>query len=469
MSESSCWEIIKNKKCNVKGVDYDLKCKDLTCSFQQEPTEKFSWWETNTGSSYKCLTIQRVIDAETKDSLVFNHLCRVTDKQCRLPNSIVVWNIENLMDCPFTRVSNKITFEFDETGTFESEENHLLFKFSQFSRHCKDVMMMRTTEGLYLSYQRLVLLTVDDTARPKDSKALTELILADRDFETDITIIKIHELAQIECTIFRNSLTFISFAHNKYVKIKDYKGNDIIIYSNFGNIYRPMCVDVDKFTIANQSTNCYEHVPVSFRLQSKTINGFLTQNGIIQQTSNSIACNNIKQFIRISKDISIIRTDNKYLVIENSTELYRIINFVSIHIQHEVRHNDIMKEGVDYQSQIIKYVEAKEPDGSWYVDNRSEDIKISGLDNIGAYFGEKWGAVKYVLASGILGLKIIMALIAIISIISCCCYCSNCYSKRKVNQYKELIHTPRYNNKQMELTLLDRNRSPSRSSITFPK
>ena len=84
-----------------------------------------------------------------------------------------------------------------------------------------------------------------------------------------------------------------------------------------------------------------------------------------------------------------------------------------------------------------------------------KDIKISGLDNIGAYFGEKWGAVKYVLASGVLGLKIIMVIIAIISIISCCCYCSNCYSKRiKVNQYKELIRTTRYSNKQMELTLL---------------
>ena len=55
----------------------------------------------------------------------------------------------------------------------------------------------------------------------------------------------------------------------------------------------PQCINVQEVIIHN-STKSYEDLPVSFQVNNRNMNGFLTHNQILKRTSDIISCEKAK-------------------------------------------------------------------------------------------------------------------------------------------------------------------------------
>ncbi len=119
-----------------------------------------------------------------------------------------------------------------------------------------------TTEGLYLariSNSKFALL--DSYQSFVDSRALIKKIII--------------------CNIFLSKLKNFSLLENEFLRIKDFKGNELVLFTSNGQVYKPKCVKIDKIILVD-SELCYKDIPIKFYVSGFWKNGYLTNDKIIQ-------------------------------------------------------------------------------------------------------------------------------------------------------------------------------------------
>ncbi len=68
-----------------------------------------------------------------------------------------------------------------------------------------------------------------------------DLALADEDFRA-LELIEDERVTLFrECNLFRTQLNLFSFSENSFLRIKDFKENELILYTMNSQVYKPSC------------------------------------------------------------------------------------------------------------------------------------------------------------------------------------------------------------------------------------
>jgi hypothetical protein len=245
----------------------------------------------------------------------------------------------------------------------------LLFKITNKRMECNRTIY-KTAEGFYLTNATQDEIFKRTTQDVSDIKTHFELILAENDFSFE----KIHqlhtEITKSMCFLSINTLRTFSLQHDRYLNFIDSKGQNTILYSNHGTIYKPSCTAINKFEIINQTNYCYRDTPITFKHKNKTINGFITTQAILRPTSQLQQCNCSFQRIilpqsrrLITKNGSVV-TLNKQLTISET-----IINLINSDLKdtNDITHDQRITEDINVIKQVQDFYKVAEIYGDFLV------------------------------------------------------------------------------------------------------
>jgi hypothetical protein len=341
-----CWTMLSTKRCNMQP----MKCDNNNCEYEKLPSDNFNWFSDNTITYYACYTSQRIISAETLDEHIFGNECTVKDFNCSFHDSIIVWKRDVIHSCPFKMVGSG---KFQAAGIFLKDDSlKLAFQFKNIENHCGQELIY-TSEGLYLNYneeaKNELRLEVENIGH--DGKTYADLALADNDYKYLITIEEFRKSYLQECRNFISILNVLELTENKYIKLPDYKNNEIILFTANDQIYLPTCIDINEIEII-KSDNCYEDVPVKFKLGRDTLVGFLTRELIIRIDSKQ-TCNNFAKYIELkTSEVTLKYEKTNISILETNSLKYNNINFLNINLQQNLSHSLLVLDGINVLKQF---------------------------------------------------------------------------------------------------------------------
>jgi hypothetical protein len=156
-------------------------------------------------------------------------------------------------------------------------------------------------------------------------------LIDNKDFDfcnpTNISIDLDMNCNDVYCVIYKNVLAALAHSHDEfnYIYTKEKK---IVIYSAYGRLYYTNCTKVTDIEIMDNN-NCKKDVPVKASLGSKLFDLFLTSEGILRESSQSVICptnDNVMYFDNENKEFEIRIKQNKVFVAKRN-ETIEAINF----------------------------------------------------------------------------------------------------------------------------------------------
>ena len=141
------------------------------------------------------------------------------------------------------------------------------------------------------------------------------------------------------CKLFKADLEVFRLSDNKFIRLRDDNNNLLILFSSNNAINVPTCVDVNDFFIKAQTEFCYRDIPISFQLEEKEINGFLTEELILIKSSSHVPCTDTTKTIRFPPLKLIVTINNKKINTEHvdfrSVRVNpRMKNFIGLNFHH---------------------------------------------------------------------------------------------------------------------------------------
>jgi hypothetical protein len=88
-------------------------------------------------------------------------------------------------------------------------------------------------------------------------------------------------------------------ANDEYMRVKDFRNNDLILYAFSGQIYQPRCVKIDTIRVTKM-VKCFKEIPIQFYLNKYLENP--TTDRIIKVHSELSICSNVPKFVKIPKE-----------------------------------------------------------------------------------------------------------------------------------------------------------------------
>ncbi len=279
--------MVKYNKCYGKTMSCN---KNNICTYNENVEPEFSWATTVEKSNYHCMVRQKRIEAEDKSSFVFNTQCKAYDYHCNLGNSVVIWDSSIVHNCPFKRVIKHEEFEYLR-NTFISAKLNLNFIYSGQSDLCRN-KIMKTVEGVYLKFSDFkddsfyINTGMQEEIKHVDLKKITELTLASLDFDITKESEETQKQIKLACNNFKTSIEiFGQNIANKYLRIKDYEGRELILFAKDQRVYRPNCVDIKRIQIRRESRRCGAQTAARFiNVNNKKVTEYLDTKGIISPT-----------------------------------------------------------------------------------------------------------------------------------------------------------------------------------------
>ena len=136
--------MIRSNKCK----DDIMKCEEGHCAHHAIIKAEAGWLSEKTFESYSCFISPKIVSGKHKDSHVFNSICKASDRECKLQDSVVVWESGIVYKCGLNWI-DKYDFKFSEPFII-SHDTRLAFQFTGTTRMC-GLYLAKTSEGLYLS------------------------------------------------------------------------------------------------------------------------------------------------------------------------------------------------------------------------------------------------------------------------------------------------------------------------------
>jgi hypothetical protein len=197
-------------------------------------------------------------------------------------------------------------------------------------------------------------------------KEITELTLASLDFDLRLET----ELAKKEflqsCQNFKSILeVFRISTKDEFMSTKDFKGNQLIIYSKNKHLYKAECYNVGRIIIGKRDNRCYNDI-IQVRLYSNTnedILGYLNSEGIISGRRPEVTdCDFTNARIFYTGGETVIRKMGLYNSIMNkeSVEQNPLKFAYNIQVENRVNHNDIFNESFNVLREINNQIERDE-------------------------------------------------------------------------------------------------------------
>ena len=89
VTPGECWTMIRSNKCQ----DDIMKCEEGHCAHHAIIKAEYGWLSEKTFESYSCFISPKIVRGKHKDSHVFNSICKASDRECKLQDSVVVWEV----------------------------------------------------------------------------------------------------------------------------------------------------------------------------------------------------------------------------------------------------------------------------------------------------------------------------------------------------------------------------------------
>ena len=322
---------------------------------------------------YFCEFNSKIIVALTKFSKIFDN-CFVSHFECNLPDSIIVWNDNVIHACPFEIVMND-HFKYNQYLVWSEDEN-VLFQKLDIHIHC-NIEMYATQEGLFVvdeqhltSFQKKILQNVTNKV---DQKAVVDLQLADADYKVFVNNKVFNKILTQNCYNYYNILQLFKHQQDKFLSIKDFNHNTLIIYSNGKQIIIPTCVTLNKIIVLNKTTYCYKDIPVEIELNHKKIHGFLTDDLIVISQSKHIDCKSNERKIIINESLILLVNNDRITTMENKFKKLRLNLKMKNSNQLNFHHSDKVIDGFSVVDDLVKYSRFIDDSAIVYVETESLD------------------------------------------------------------------------------------------------
>ena len=308
---------------------------------------------------YSCQINPRIITSKKIDDDLFGKLCKAKDLSCNLHDSIVIWNINIIHYCPLVFVKN-ILFNVKNNFIY-SEHDNLLFTVIDQINHCGE-KFYSTEEGILLFHVSLITnrnrynnKKPDNTYIAKkfqrlnqtDSSLMRDLILSTIDFSQFTELKNLLNTQTSICANFIMNLNIIKSFNDKFSRIFATNGDVTILYSKNNTIIIPKCKSIKSIIIRENTDNCYRDIPITYKLENKTITGFLNNDNIIIRYSIIVDCsfNKDKLYFLTNGEI-LTQTGNKISYnhkIKTKSLSDLNLKLSDLHLQH----SDLILDGID--------------------------------------------------------------------------------------------------------------------------
>ncbi|MCA9761179.1 MAG: hypothetical protein KC463_06680, partial [Streptococcus sp.] len=380
VKKDECWIMAKQKRCVLEGKSYTfdkrMKCDHNGCSVTEIPDEKYTWLETNTLHGYRCSMHKTSIMAETKETEIFAHEgCKPREYYCEDDGETIVWDESAIHACPFelvplgrnlTKVGNKYVMLINESA---------LFEITSKTTQC-GIEMYTTSEGLYIAeaeeVEKITKLGVKWT---NQTEAINNLILSNMDFNSYRTYTTWRNVEQQICQMYETFLITTLTQKESYIRIKNRKSAEAVLFSSGGIIYVPECYETSEIKYHKGPVEtCHREIPVEFEFLGEKLTGFMNHQKIINLQAKTISCD-IDSDIIIT-NTSWIRRRQKEVVIKNLSTINLVdtspieLRFSEINFHHP---NAIIT-GFDELKQIYQIQRERETYGEAFIEPENDIV-----------------------------------------------------------------------------------------------
>ena len=262
LSQYDCLNLIKNQKCH----DKDMKCANKDSCYYQDvlPEDPYPfWWDTKKYEIHECIFQKKILISFSETEDVLSHAvgkCKPKDFHCILPNSIVIWDQSLIHECKFELILSDIKFQETSENIIQAKTQKLSFymtKEFETDQKCGDLKFTKTSSNLYI--------ILNDDASEQQNKNNKNTISRLRQSKNpslhlqsnDIQAIKYAEedytkvaslkwMVEQNCALMLNSIRPHLDVNDKFLILKENSNNKIILYTNNGLAYLPMCAPITK-------------------------------------------------------------------------------------------------------------------------------------------------------------------------------------------------------------------------------
>ncbi|CAF1135801.1 unnamed protein product, partial [Brachionus calyciflorus] len=290
------------------------------------PQPSFNWISEKSSESFSCST--------SPNDFLFNGKCKVSYKEYRLHDSIIVWDATIYHECPLYKISQE-TF----TITQNSEiilSNNLALQAINSTKLC-DLDIISTLEGFYLSIKTNNLNSKPVTGT--NIEEMKEILLAEADFKSVKDIEEKNELLIRECQDFKSILNIFSRLEDRFLTHYLSDGSRITLYTTMGTIYK----------------------------------------------SRNIPCNRVIKYIQLPNVEKTIVRHESFLASDSQLQYFNIDYLNNKFREPQLPHNSLLLDGIDLLSTFQEVINQEMTAGTWYthmtdtsnIKSKLVDIKVA--------------------------------------------------------------------------------------------
>ena len=162
-------------------------------------------------------------------------------------------------------------------------------------------------------------------------------------------------------------LKIFSFVNDEFIRVKDFKQNEVILYSTFGQIFKPKCLKIEKITLVN-SDFCFKDIPIEFSLGTNVQRGFLSQDRVIKAHSKRMVCSKVPRYLSLPYMAkTIVLYGNKSSLVDTVNIKYEKFEYFDDRYLQNFSHIDGLVNGVDIIGQMHNLSTVTENGAQWLV------------------------------------------------------------------------------------------------------
>lgn len=298
LSNAQCREMDVTKECD-KAI---MTCDGDVCHYDGTPKPEFKWLSSSVHTGSICLRRVRILIAKDQDSVVFGNTCKVKDLNCKLKNSIIVWNPDIVDPCPYRNLRTSNNWDYKpEIGALYDKTTRALIKLAKQSKFatvgvCLDyngispITMIYSSEGVYVTGDERARLIKKADSNQIDFTAVHELMLVEEDGKLYSEMVGMSKMNEKICITRLTFLRELLYRPGVFEYLPSTNDADMIVYSKNGIIVVPQCISIRKVTYKNNTEFCTEDVPVEFLVSGKSLKGYMQHNKIIKSSTNKRVC-----------------------------------------------------------------------------------------------------------------------------------------------------------------------------------
>ena len=388
MGNEECRDMVIDHNCGATRNE-TMKCEEEECFFERIPEDKYKWMQEINMEGIRCKLRPRIVKGVKKDSIVFGHNCKASDRYCKMDKSMIVWEHQKKDECPFTLIT-MVELKKARNGVLYDTKNKLAFRTTKKVEHCALTMLL-TTENLYIvlnqnTLNQISVLTKISKLKRSGSGELNaldlsvshELLMSKSDGADFALSQEIIENQRQNCLTMGLHFNYLKSNSRKYEVSFDSHGVERVFYSDYGMIFMPTCMVIEEFKLSEinvRNSYCIDEPEISFKIKNITQHGYVTSNRIIVNEP-TISKNCDLKMMYFSKAKRMVLSQNNKNEVVKANHAFSIDDFFS---QREIN--------FPHYTQLLKSAEVigvlKNSHHIWqYEDNTLEKINLNHVKKI---------------------------------------------------------------------------------------